>query len=191
MKKFNTLAIASSIAATLFLVGCTQSVERPDLDRVLDVTSDTLYSFENSAANTKDDKAVDAFVKELASNMNKANPKVYADPVGIMTKEDGAFVGFQDPNQNMVKDSGEEDLFTVEIDSEKNRLMATDATGAMRDHSFSGAGLLAGFILGSMLSRQRAAGVNPKSLSSRQATSRSAYQSARSRSGSGSHSSGK
>jgi len=191
MKKVKLAMAGLSMVGTLLIVGCSSSVSAPDLDRVLDVTADTLYSFEGSASNANDESAITAFASTLQSNMNAANPKVHADPVGIEMKQDGSILGYQDVNMNSTKDADEKDLFTVEIDSENNRLIATDTTGTSRDHRFSGTGLLAGFILGSLLNRQTAAGINKSALSNKKVTSRSAYQSARSRAGSGSHSSGK
>lgn len=193
MKKFGSLLLSASImSGVLGLTGCSQSVPSADLDRVLDITSDTLYKFENSGSyDAQDDTALDQFAQELEANFNLANPPVHQGPVGVNLREDGSMLGYHDENSNSEQDSGEADLFTVEIDGEKQRLLATDTNNTVRDHSFSGTSLLAGFLLGSLLNRQRSAGVDSKSLSNKSATSKSSYQSARSRSGSGSHSSGK
>ena len=110
---------------------------------------------------------------------------------------DGSFLGFEDKNGNDAQDSGENKLFTVEIDAEKGRLIATDISNNVRDQHFSASGLLTGLLIGNLLNRQKAAGVSPSSLSSKMATPRSANIStgssanARSRAGSGSHSTGK
>ena len=192
MKKFNGFIVAASLTSALIIAaGCSENVVKADLDRVLDITSDALYKFENSPQNTKDDNAMEEFADNLRFGLSTATPPVHPGPVGIVLKEDGSFGGFHDKNGNTEKDAGESDLFTIEVDSEGGRLLATDASGNTRDHHFSGTGMMAGFLLGSMLSRQRSAGVSPSSLSSKKATPKSAYQSARSRAGSGSHSSGK
>ena len=192
MKTFNTLVVTASLASALLLTaGCSKSVEQADLDRVLDISYDSLYRFESSSENTKDDAAMDAFASELRYNFASANPPAHSGPIGITLKEDGSFDGYQDSNRNEIKDEGEADLFKVEIDGESSRLIATDTSGNVRDHHFSGSGMLAGYLIGSMLGRQRGAGISPSSLSGKTATPKSAYQSARSRSGSGSHSSGK
>jgi ElaB/YqjD/DUF883 family membrane-anchored ribosome-binding protein len=187
----NLILSATVLSCTLWITGCSESVPGADLDRVLDITADSLYEFENNSTAAQDDTAINTFADTLESRFNSANPVVHQGPIGVEAKDDGSLRGYHDKNANSEWESGESDLFTVEIDAEKQRLIATDTNNTVRDHSFSGTGLLAGLLIGNMLSRQRAAGVNSKSLSSKTATSKSAYQSARSRSGSGSHSSGK
>ena len=189
----NKLAsLGLSIIATLFIVGCgTSSQVPPDLDKILDITSNTLLEFQDNEAELKEEEAMKAFVAQLEQNLNSSNPVVHQGTIGIQLKEDGSLLGYDNPNNNEIKDSGESELFTIEIDSEKNRLIATDISGTSRDHHFSGTGLLAGLLIGHLLSRQRAAGVNPKSLANKTVTPKSSYQNARSRAGSGSHSRGK
>ncbi|MGX5175388.1 hypothetical protein ACUR5C_15315 [Aliikangiella sp. IMCC44653] len=190
MSKLKALLAASLLTFVVILSACSERVANADLDRVLDITADTLYEFEQRGSQ-QSETAVDDFTTELRNNMRNANPKVHQGPVGIESKQDGSLVGFYDKNNNQVRDSGEKDLFKVEIDGEKQRLIASDANGYVRDHSFSGTGFLAGMLIGNLLSRQRAAGVNPKSLSNKSAMSKSQYSSARSRSSSGSHTRGK
>lgn len=190
MLKLKMLLAGAVLSSTVLITACSESVKPADLDRVLDVTSDTLYQFEQSP-NAQDKGAVELFAKKLESNMRTASPQVHPGPLGVEAKKDGSFAGYHDKNNNMTRDSGEKDLFTVEIDSEKQRLIATDVSGNVRDHSFSGTGLIAGLLIGQLLGRQRAAGVNPKSLSNKRAMSASQYKSARSKSTSGSHTRGK
>jgi len=178
-------------SSLLFLNGCSQSVASADLDRVLDITQDTLYRFENSPNNTKDEAALAGFAAELQQNFNTAQPAAHPGPIGINLQDDGSLEGYLDGNSNQQKDAEEPKLFLVEIDSEKERLIATDANETVRESHFSGSGLLAGYLIGSMLGRQRGAGISSSSLSSKKAVSKAAYSSARSRAGSGSHSSGK
>jgi hypothetical protein len=189
IKKTAATAIITSLVASS-LVGCSESTKNADLDRVLDITSDTLYSFETSHLNTQDDAAIVAFASELETNLNLASPAVHPGPIGINLKEEGSFQGYHDKDGNQVQDSGEPEIFIVEIDGEGERLLASDST-ATRDHGFSGTSLLAGFLIGSMLSRQSKAGVSKSSLSSKTSTPKSSYQSSRSKSGSGSHATGK
>lgn len=202
MKKTTGLITSATLASALLIVaGCSKSVEQADLDRVLDVSYDTLYKFENGAENTRDEHAMTAFEEKLRFNFLTANPPVHSGTVGINLKEDGSFEGFQDSNGNSEKDADEADLFVVEIDESNGRLIASDATGSgnVRDQHFSGTGLLTGFLLGSLLSRQRSAGIGRSAFSNKKSTpkaaaksaSKSSSQSAKSRSGSGSHSFGK
>jgi len=200
MKNIKVVALSALMTTVVLISACSSKPASVDLDRVLDVTANTLETFESRAksdygfdSETNDsntDIAMQDFVKELQTNLNQANPKIHADTIGVNLADDGSIHGYNDMNNNGTKDSGEIELFKVEIDSEKNRLIAS-SENYVRDHRFSGTGLLAGFLLGNMLGRQRSAGINPKSLSSKTAMSSSAYKSARSRSGSGSHSRGK
>ncbi len=190
MLNLKTLIASGILSTTILITACSEKVESANLDRVLDVTSDTLYQFEKEETKQQE-TAVQDFAAALQTNMRAANPGVHPGPVGINANEDGSFSGYYDKNDNQQRDSGEKDLFKVEIDGEKQRLIASDTNGYVRDHSFSGTGLLAGLLIGSLLSRQRAAGVNPKSLSNKSAMSKSQYSSARTRSSSGSHTRGK
>ena len=188
--KVKTLLASSVLMGTILLSACSESVANADLDRVLDVTADTLYQFEQNNR-AVDGTAVEEFASKLQSNLRRAQPPVHPGPVGLVANSDGSFSGYYDKNDNQQRDSGEKDLFKVEVDSEKQRLIASDANGYVRDHSFSGSGLLAGMLIGHLLSRQSAAGVNRSSLSNKQAMTKSQYSSARTRSSSGSHARGK
>lgn len=180
------------IAAMVFLSACSKNVESANLERALDVTSDTLDQFEaTQGSQAQGEVDLQAFTAVLATNMNLAMPKVHADPLGMELNTDGSMTAYHDGNNNAVRDSGERDLFKIEVDAERNRLIATDTNGYARDRSFSGTGLLTGLLIGSLLSRQRAAGVRPGSFANRNVAPKGSSPSARSRTGSGSHSSGK
>ncbi len=157
-----------------------------DLDQVLNVASGTFGSFENREDVNKDN-VMDKFASSYTQNLNSTHPAIHAGAIGVEAKSDGSFGAFSDDNNNMTKDEGEQELFKLEVDSENNRLIASDETEVRESH-FSGTGLLMGMLIGSMLSRQRATGTNP---AARKATPKSAHKSARSRAGSGSHTSGK
>jgi len=192
MRRTGIIVAGALFTSSLFLLnGCSQSVASVDLDRVLDISQDTLYRFENSPNNTQDEAALAGFANELEQNFNSAQPPAHSGPIGINLQNDGSMEGYLDGNGNHQKDDNEPKLFLVEIDGESERLIATDANETVRESHFSGSGLLAGYLIGSMLGRQRAAGISPSSLSSKKAISKSAYSSARSRTGSGSHSTGK
>jgi hypothetical protein len=201
-----------------------------DLERVLDITANTLSRDDsevppqndarantaaNAAGNTVDNgaaaaavatstTALNGFRDQLQLAYNSATPPLYSQPLGVAIDKDGKIVGYADPNANATQEGGEKKLFTIEVDGEKQRLIATDTSGVARDHGFSGTGLLTGMLIGSLLSRQSSAGIRPSSLSNRSVSSSSNYRSARSaaasrasaasarsRSGSGSHRSGK
>lgn len=173
-----------------------------DLNAVLDVTLKTLqHVSDDLAAATPEgeepvplegDAADQAFLKlsdSLTVDYNAATPALHDKPIAVSPQIDASLIAFEDLNQNRQKDAGEDAVFMIEIDGENARIIATSRSGAVNDHHFSGTGLLAGYLIGSMLSRQRASGVDKSRLASKKTvTSQSA---ARARAGSGSHRAGK
>ena len=198
--KFSNIAIGLLVLGATMLAGCTGTTPGADLNRVLDITMETMNIFDEKSEGVEGDAAMEKFADELAYNLNTLEPKVYPVPVGVAYASDGSFEGYNDENRDNSKNSGEQDLFKIEIDAENQRLIASDENN-VSDHSFAGMGmgLLAGMLIGNMMSRQRAAGVDTKALSNKQTTARPAAsqttrtssQSARSRAGSGSMSYGK
>ena len=153
-----------------------------------------------SAENTKE---MGLFTKDYADQLNEF-PLYEEHQVGIELREDGAFLGFVDDDENGTKDSGEAEVFTVELDSERQRLIATDlAHGYHRDSAVRmGAGFLGGMLLSRMLFNQGNAGVrssrfskmkmSPKNYHAQAKSDVNAKRtSARSKTGSGSFRSGK
>jgi hypothetical protein len=212
------------VAAFTAMLGCSDSTEVNviDLNKVLDVMIETLdqmpavtganavtpvsdTGFIKTALNdgSSESPAVDEATKEkymqefnarYTENLNKA--QFYPQPLATEVKNDGSFSGFVDANQNLAHDSGEPQIFTVEIDAERSRLIATDTTyGYRRDGGFSMSGLAAGLLVGHLLSRQSAAGVNTSKFKNMQMSPKNyhagAVASARAKAGSGSFKSGK
>lgn len=167
-----------------------------DLGQVLDRTEFAIETFEEYAAANTDsteltDSQVDDFGVHLANVMN-TEPRFYDDFIGMKVQDDAVFLGFKDSNANGSQDSGEKKVFSVEIDSENYRLIATDETGETVGHRFSGTGIMTGLLIGSMLNRQRNAGITPGSFNNRNVTPRSNYKpSARTRTRTGGSRSGK
>lgn len=155
------------------------------LDQALGIASNTIGNFE-STEGVNESNAMDKFAAKYNQDLNAAQPPMNANSMGISAKDNGALLSFDDVNANGIQDAGEKDLFTMEVDSEGNRLIAS-TEGEARESGFSGSGLLMGMMIGNMLSRQRATGTNP---ASRKTTAKGS-PSAKSRSGSGSHSRGK
>lgn len=194
MKIFKPTSVILT-AALLTLGGCQQHESTADLDRILGVASDSFNSFESSDSNINEENAMDIFAQDYANNLNSVQPLAYADgPVGVQAQSDGSFAGFHDANNNQVKDAGEKDLFNLEVDAENQRLLASDGE-AVHEQPYSGGmgnGFLMGMLLGNMLSRQSVSGVRPATRTAKPRASRSSFfNSARKRSGSGSHSLGK
>ncbi len=217
MIKFGLIAIV--IAAIYFSKNSDNYVEDEiDLNRVLDVTVDTLYAYQEKLdavvgeaevasdamqseqteqseldkqyAQEKADKAFLEFSESLATSYNNAQPTIYTKgSIGVTPRNDASLLAFVDTNGNLEHEESEDALFLIEIDGENARIIASSRSGAINEHHFSGTSLLTGYLIGSMLSRQRSAGVTSKSLSSKKpVTARAA---AKARAGSGSHSRGK
>ena len=164
-----------------------------DLNAALDVTVDTLYAVneQNVAPQEPSDEEqfnmlVD-FANQLETNYNRKEPALYAGQIGVNVQQDASLLAYGDTDLSGSFTEGEDVLFLIEIDGENSRVIATSDSG-VNDHHFSGTGLLAGYLIGSMLSRQGKFG-NPKGVAGKQSSA--AKQAAKSRAGSGSHSKGK
>ncbi len=169
----------------LFLSGGGNSESTAQLDRILGVASDTANNFENTP-DVNEDNALEKFAEKYNDSLNAAEPPLHASTLGTRARENGSLLSFDDLNANGKQDPGEDSLFMMEVDGQNNQLIATNQEES-RQSGFSGSGLLMGYMLGSMLSRQRATGTNP---AARRATKKGT-PSARRRAGSGSHSRGK
>ncbi len=192
------LSLTTVVVGAFALTACDQKKSATaDLDRILGVASDSMVSFESKNSSNLDalneDNVMDKFSSNYASDLNASVPPIHSGPIGVKTEQDGSFAGFDDKNNNGVKDADEKDLFKLEVDTENNRLVASNE-GEVRESGFSGSGLIMGMLLGNMLSRQRATGANPaakRATPKRSASKSKSFGNAKSRVGSGSHSSGK
>lgn len=174
-----------------FLGGGAGGEQSADLGQVLDRSVFALEKYDDHLTKNKiaepGPEQMDQLTGFMGQLMN-SEPAFYDKPIGVALQEDASFVGYADTNGNGAQDEGEGKVFTVEIDSEKSRLIATDTSGNASDTGFSGTGFLAGALIGSLLSRQLRGGVQPGSFNNRKTTPRSSYKSpasARSRSRSG------
>ena len=201
------LKILSLVLTMILLLSCGgQTVEVIDLNKALDVTVATLDQMNASRSGVEvqstDKQAKEIFLKEFntkyAENLN--NAKLTQNPLGTTVNPDGSVTAFNDPNKNMSLDVAEQKLFMIEIDAERNRLIATDLqNGYRRDQGFSMAGLAAGMLIGHLLSRQRGAGIGGNRFNNMSMSPKNYHESAvnqtksnaRARSGSGSFSRGK
>ena len=104
------------------------------------------------------------FVSTFANNLNRSQEAIgYSKPLGVVFQDDGSFKGYADLNLSRTFDPGEPEVFLLEIDWERERLIATDLehTDYHRDHTYrrSGMGFFGVYMVGRMLGGQRAAGV--------------------------------
>lgn len=195
---FRNVAVVGVILVVLWMMFAgPSSPQTADLGVVLDRTEFAMSQYEDfvqeKGVETLSDDHMGEFTEFLAVVLN-TEPRFYEKTIGVELQPDASILGFNDDNANLLKDEGEARLFTLEIDGENARLIATDESGRGTHSGFSGSGLLTGMLLGSMMSRQSAAGVRPGAFNNRATTSRTAYKapsSARSRSRSGGFSVGK
>jgi hypothetical protein len=176
----------------------------PDIDlaRVLDITVDTIVKVAKvvDEADTDESQGDSAFLllsEELAAAYNAETPPL--DPeqigaatpasIGVLPLEDASLIAYTDSNNNNEYEESDKSLFLIEVDGENSRVIATSRIGAVHDRAFSGSGLLTGYLLGHMLSRQSAAGATRNVAQKTRVSSTQAR--ARARAGSGSHSRGK
>lgn len=204
-------AIAAGLfgSTILFASGCGSSgdpkVTMVDLDKVLEIFEATMKEMPNEgpkqAANNQDGKAdpkapgqlpevkndpkkTEAFLKKFAANLNAK--KMIEEPIGVQMERNGTITGFIDKDKNMkMSGTAEKKLFEIQIDVQKNRLVASQTVEGQsyhRDRAYRPrfGGLFMGYMLGSMMSRQRShyGGRNPGF--TRKMSPRGYYSSARS-----------
>ncbi|MEX0367056.1 MAG: hypothetical protein AB3N22_13360 [Ruegeria sp.] len=152
--------------------------QRVDLGQVLDRTEFAIVKYQQKLSKAKIREASDAQLDEFAVFLTEVlnnEPRFYDKQLGIEIGTDAKFTGYADDNANGNRDTGEGDVFTVEIDEADNRLIATDVTGWAADKRFAGSGFIAGALLGRLIGRQRAAGIAASSFQERSTTPRSSY----------------
>lgn len=155
------------------------SEQTADLGQVLDRTEYTMVNYqdylgENGIEEIGDEQMAE-FTAFYASVLN-TETRFYDKTLGVELMQDATFLGFADENANGVKDEGEGKVFTVEIDEENKRLIATDVAGNSSGLRFSATGFIAGALIGNLISRQRGAGVSKASFNNRTVTPRSSYR---------------
>ncbi|WP_282119451.1 hypothetical protein [Ruegeria atlantica] len=181
LKTIVILGVVGFIGYSVFLAP--KSEQTADLGQVLDRTEFAINEYQeyltaNSIAEASDDQ-VEEFTEYLTQIMN-SEPRFYDEPLGLEILSDAKFSGYADANANGARDSDEGEIFTIEIDEANRRLIATDTTGESAGLRFSGAGFLAGALIGNLLSRQRSAGISASSFNNRNVTPRASYSAPRS-----------
>ena len=102
----------------------------------------------------EDKEKTDLFVELFRTKLNAA--KLVSTPIGVKIEESGIINGFADADKNNVMGVGEKSLFKIEIDEERNRVVASDGGGHYRDHHYRRShGFFTGYMFGRMLSRNR------------------------------------
>ena len=125
------------------VAGCSSNVnvDVVDLNKVLDTFESTLAELDGGdetgsadalAQPAEEDKEKEKeFLTAFAKNLNAA--KVVKRTVGVEFNESGSIIGFADGDKNNTKSTTEQQLFTLDIDAERNRVVASDTGGHYRD----------------------------------------------------------
>ena len=183
MKMRHTIPFCLAMLA--LVAGCSSSVtvDVIDLNKVLDIFSKTLTELDGQkpadvnaeaggnvkaqavvgieAVDEEDKEKTESFVKLFRTKLNAA--KLVSTPIGVKIEDSGVINGFADKDKNNVMGAGEKSLFKIEIDAERNRVVATDNGGHYRDHSYHRShGLFSGYFFGRMLSRNRGYYTGPR-----------------------------
>ena len=201
MKKLSLL-LAGLLFVTLSMgCGSDEVVEVIDLNRVLDIMTATLDELkstpvEGAEATTtktlpKEDIAL--FLRQFEKDLNAA--KLLSVPIGTSMSKSGAIAGFTDEDKNGIRDGSDKLLFTIEMDGEGQRLIATDVQNQHRrdTHYSSGGGMggfFTGYLIGSMLMSQRSMGYPPSRYSNMRMSSSNYHKGAVSKARSSARSSG-
>ncbi len=180
MKKLHLLNGILFVIFIFIFSGCSsQQKEILDLDKILNVMQMTLdvlnsttpvksdmnpevaeaESFLPIPPEQQNDNYNQIFIQKFETNLNNAG--ISKNRIGAEMSEDGSVKGYIDSNKNGTQDINEKTAFKIEIDPERNRLIATDTQNNYRRSSgYSLAqGLFAGYMLRSMFGRQRGMGI--------------------------------
>lgn len=186
MRSLVTLVAVLSLVVNL--AACGSSTTGPDLNQVLKRTVAAIAALEKNLKEKNIEKIEPQHMSQLTAflqHVMNLQPAFYKSQIAMNLEKDASYSGYNDSNANGKVDADEKKIFKIEIDQVNNRIIATDTSGTATSHSFSGTGLLAGLLIGSLLNRQRAAGVNPNSFNNRKVTPASKYTSSRSKARSG------
>ncbi|MBU2532013.1 MAG: hypothetical protein KKB37_04700 [Alphaproteobacteria bacterium] len=165
-----------------------ESKPKIDLAEVLNRSTLAMDRYDKYLKQNNIEKATDTHLEQLNGILQKVmntEPRFHDGFIAMRLGKDAKFSGVDDANANEVADPDEKQLFAIELDAQNKRLIATDASGTATSRGFSGMGFVAGALIGSMLGRQRAAGITPASFANRKVTSPTADNQARSRARSG------
>lgn len=179
LNQIKFLAVAGVILYFVFGFIKSDSEQTADLGQVLDRTEWAINAYQGYMAENEMTEVTGENMEEfkgLLVQVLNTDPRFYGKTLGLDIQDDATFLGFADANVNGMQDAGEGDVFTVEIDEANKRLIATDMAGNSSGLRFSGSGFLAGALIGSLINRQRTAGISAASFNNRSVTPRSSYR---------------
>lgn len=161
----------------------------PDMRQVLARAEIALVNYDKYLKQNNIEKASEKNMDQLANYMQKTmnvEPRFYEESlIAMKLRKDAKFEGYKDSNSNGAVDSGEKRLFTIEVDTQNKRLIATNDDGRSIGRTISNiaTGFFVGALIGNLMNRQRAAGITPGSFNNRKITPTSSYARSRAKSG--------
>jgi hypothetical protein len=163
------------------------------LERVLDVSVRTIREVERELSSLPEseksgDSPLVLLTVRLETAYNSAQPPIDTHPIVVFPQEDASLAVFADVNANRdYEQEVDRPLFSIEIDGQNSRVIASSyQTGVVDEYRSGGSGMFTGFLIGSMLGRQNAAGASAGVANKRPVSARQATQArARARAGSG------
>lgn len=160
----STYRLVASLALVALLAGCGDGVSSRTIKAALQRAVDVLQKYDSYMRTYNYKSLPPAMEKQLAVWMNKAlneAPPVYSKPIVTRVNKDASIDAFADDNANGHIDAGEPRLFRIEIDAVNGRVLATAEDGSTYAHRPRPSGFFAGLFIGSMMNRQRQAGIGP------------------------------
>lgn len=160
----STYRLVASVALVALLAGCGDGVSSRTIKAALQRAVDVLQKYDSYMQTYNYKSLPPAMEKQLAVWMNKAmneTPPVYSKPIVTRVNRDASIDAFADDNANGHIDAGEPRLFRIEIDAVNGRILATAEGGSTYAHRPRSSGFFAGLFIGSMMNRQRQAGIAP------------------------------
>ena len=139
-----------------------------DLNRILDVTVNEIVSFEQMFDDQlkkegNPDLALFTFSESLQVAYNESTPALHTTQVAIAPLVDATLLVVEDTNMDG-KCKTASTVWTIEIDGQNSRVIASSWQGEVRDSNVGGmGGFFAGYLMGSMLNRQSVHG-SPSSI---------------------------
>lgn len=131
-----------------------------DLNRILDVTVNEIVSFEQMFGDQlkkegNPDLALFTFSESLQIAYNESTPALHTTQVAIAPLVDATLLVVEDTNMDGKVQDTENTVWTIEIDGQNSRVIASSWQGEVRDSNVGGmGGFFAGYLMGSMLNRQ-------------------------------------
>lgn len=164
------VAVAFVVAQTVLLSGCGGVLSSASVREILNRTVEVLERYDRYMVQYDYKSLTPVMTTQLETWLNQSlnrAPRVHDRRILTRMNADASIHGYGDQNGNGRIDQNDKRLFKIEIDTSNNRVIATAEGGSSYGQRPRGAGFMTGLFIGSMLNRQRAAGITPNHFASR------------------------